>query len=56
MFTFPVVRKRDEQRYGTFRTKELILETYDAMTEAALTGKPYQTIIDPPLGRGPRHG
>jgi len=56
METFPVVRKRDEQRYGTFRTKELILETYDAMTEAALTGKPYQTIIDPPPGRGPRHG
>jgi hypothetical protein len=56
METFPVVRKRDEQRYGAFRTKELILEIYDAMTEAARTGKPYQTILDPPPGQGPRHG
>ena len=52
METFPVVKKRDEQRYGTFRTKELILEIYDAMTEAARTGKPYQTILDPPPGTG----
>ena len=56
METFPVVKKRDEQRCGTFRTKELILEIYDAMTEAARTGKPYQTILDPPPGQGPRHG
>jgi hypothetical protein len=56
METFPVVKKRDEQRYGAFRTKELILEIYDAMAEAALSGKPYQTIVDPPPGRGPRHG
>jgi hypothetical protein len=54
--TFPVVKKKDEQRYGTFRTKELILEIYDAMTEAAGTGKPYQTVLDPPPGQGPRHG
>ena len=56
METFPVVKKRDEQRYGTFRTKELILEIYDAMAEAARTGKSYQTILDPPPGKGPRHG
>ena len=56
MDTFPVVKKRDEHRYGTFRTKELILEIYDAMTEAARIGKPYQTILDPPPGQGPRHG
>ena len=56
METFPVVKKRDEQRYGTFRIKELILETYDAMAEATRTGEPYQTILDPPPGKGPRHG
>lgn len=55
MGTFPVVKKRDEQRYGTYRTKNLILEIYDAMAEAARTGKPYQTILDPPPGHGPRH-
>jgi hypothetical protein len=56
METFPIVRRKDEQRYGTYRTKELILEIYDAMTEAARTGKPYQTILNPPPGRGGRHG
>ena len=56
METFPIVKRKDEQRYGSFRTKEFILEIYDAMTEAARTGKPYQTILDPPPGQGPRHG
>jgi N-6 DNA Methylase len=56
METFPVVKRRDEQRYGSFRTKELILEIYDAMAEAIRTGEPYQTILDPPPGQGARHG
>ena len=56
METFPIVKRKDEQRYGSFRTKEFILEIYDAMTEAARTGKPYQTTLDPPPGQGPRHG
>ena len=55
METFPIVKRKDEQRYGTFRTKELILEVYDAMAEAIQTGDPYQTILDPPPGQGPRH-
>ena len=41
--------------FGAFRTKELILESYDAMAEAMRTGVPYQTILDPPPGHGPRH-
>jgi hypothetical protein len=56
METFPIVKRKDEQRSGSFRTKELILEIYDAMAEAARTSKPYQTILDPPPGQGPRHG
>ena len=55
METFPIVKKRDMQQYGTFRTKDLILQIYDAMAEATRTGKPYQTILDPPPGHGPRH-
>ncbi|MCC6652815.1 MAG: hypothetical protein IT348_16805, partial [Candidatus Eisenbacteria bacterium] len=31
-------------------TKRVILEIYDAMAEAARTGKPYQTRLDPPPG------
>jgi hypothetical protein len=56
METFPIVKRRDVQQYGSFRTKNLILEIYDAMDEAARTGKPYQTILDPAPGKGPRHG
>ena len=34
MDTFPIVKRKDEQLYGAFRTKELILNVYDAMAEA----------------------
>jgi hypothetical protein len=55
METFPIIKRKDEQRYGTFRTKELILEIFNAMAEAIRTGEPYQTTLDPPPGHGPRH-
>jgi hypothetical protein len=48
MDTFPIVRKNDEKAHGEYRTKRAILEIYDAMAEAARTGKPYQTRLDPP--------
>jgi len=46
--TFPIVQKDDEKAHGEYRTKRVILEMYDAMAEAARTGKPYQTRVDPP--------
>jgi hypothetical protein len=55
METFPIVKRKDIGRYGSFRTKELILQVYDAMAEAERTGRPYETILDPPPGHGPRH-
>jgi hypothetical protein len=55
MDTFPIVKRKDMQQYGTFRTKDLILQIYDAMTETTRTGKLYRTILDPPPGHGPRH-
>ena len=55
METFPIVKRKDEQLYGTFRTKELILQVYEAMAEAVRTAAPYQTIVDPPPGQGSRH-
>jgi hypothetical protein len=54
MDSFRAFQNNDRPRFE--RTKELILEIYDAMTEAALVGQPYQTIVDPPPGQGPRHG
>ena len=57
MDSFGALKRREEksQNFGEFRTKELILDVYDAMTEAMRTGVPYQTILDPPPGHGPRH-
>ena len=48
MDTFPIVRRRDEQAHGEYRTKRLILEIYDELAEAIATGRPYQTRLDPP--------
>jgi hypothetical protein len=33
MDTFPIVRRKDEAKYGDYRTKQVILEIYDQMTE-----------------------
>ncbi|MFZ5803254.1 MAG: Eco57I restriction-modification methylase domain-containing protein [Acidobacteriota bacterium] len=38
---FPIVRRKDEERFGEYRTKRVILEIYDAMVEARRTGKPW---------------
>jgi hypothetical protein len=46
--TFPIVRRKDEQAHGEYRTKRLILEIYDELAEAIVTGRPYQTRLDPP--------
>jgi hypothetical protein len=32
--TFPVLKKRDEKGYGDYRTKRLILESYDALSQS----------------------
>ncbi len=48
MDTFPIVRRKDEEKWGEYRSKCLILEIYDAMAEAIRTGHPYQTRLDPP--------
>ena len=53
MDTFRAFQNNDRARFD--RTRELIFQVYDAMAEAMRTGKPYQTILDPPPGSGPRH-
>jgi hypothetical protein len=53
---FPLVRQKDEQAHGRYRTRERILEIYDAMLAAQRSGRPYQTALDPPPGEGPRAG
>jgi len=48
METFPIVKRKDIQAHGDYRTKLQILEIYDAMQRAIDTGEPYQTLLDPP--------
>jgi hypothetical protein len=55
MDTFVIVQDREEQAYGEFRTKRLILEAYDAMQKAIDTGEPFLTALDPQPGQGRRH-
>jgi hypothetical protein len=62
METFPIVKRKDEAKYGTYRTKELVLAEYDRMTAAGVSldsplvdGKNYTSTLTPPPGRGPRH-
>lgn len=47
METFPIVKRKDEQAHGEYRTKRVILEIYDEMAQALRTGQPYQTRLDP---------
>ncbi len=44
---FPFVKRRDEERFGEYRTKRPILETYDAMRGALRTGKPWRSHLSP---------
>ncbi|WP_405683139.1 Eco57I restriction-modification methylase domain-containing protein [Streptomyces sp. NBC_00057] len=60
--TFPIVKRKDEAKYGTYRTKDLILAEYDRMAAAGLTlenplvdGENYTSTLAPPPGHGPRH-
>jgi type I restriction-modification system DNA methylase subunit len=48
MDTFPILEKRDEQQFGEYRTKRVILEIYDEMAQAIGSNTPYQTRLDPP--------
>jgi hypothetical protein len=61
METFPIVKQRDEERFKEYRTKRVILEIYDELQRAMETGKPYQTMLQPPpadpsLAHPPRMG
>ena len=42
------IKRKDEAAHGEYRTKRVILEIYDEMERAKETGRPYQTLLDPP--------
>lgn len=45
METFPIVKRKDEAKYGEYRTKRVILKIYDAMQRASEMGVPYGGAI-----------
>ncbi|WP_416530857.1 hypothetical protein [Streptomyces coelicoflavus] len=62
--TFLIVKRKDEEKYGEYRTKNLILAEYDRMATAGLTlenpltegeSGTYRSTLTPPPGQGPRH-
>jgi hypothetical protein len=48
MDTFPITKRKEEQKHGEYRTKRQTLEIYDKITDSIRTSNPYQTILDPP--------
>lgn len=60
--TFPIVKRKDEAKYGRYRTKELILSNYDRMAASGVSldtplvdGENFTSTLTPPPGHGPRH-
>ncbi len=50
METFPIVKPKDEERWGKYRTKRVILEVNNAMAEGMRSGREYVTRPGPAAG------
>ena len=50
METFPIVKRKDVAKYGSYRTKERILAIYDEMAECIAKGTEWVSPLDPPPG------
>ncbi len=48
--SFSALSNQEVRKFGEFRTKRLVLETYEAMAAAKAQGKPYVSKLDPPPG------
>ncbi|MCX5824911.1 MAG: hypothetical protein NTY86_15795 [Deltaproteobacteria bacterium] len=51
--SYRILRDKDEDKFGEYRTKRLILEIYDTMQRAKDTGQSYQTHLSPSPGPPP---
>lgn len=49
MDSFWIIREREEKAFGSYRTKDLILRTYDMMA-GATSDSPFISQLDPPPG------
>jgi hypothetical protein len=50
MDTFPIIRDRDIDAHGEYRTRRVILERFEALAAANAIGVPYESPLDPPPG------
>ena len=50
MEQFPIVKGKDEQAYGSYRTKETILRYYDRMAAAMNGGVAFESVLEPGPG------
>jgi hypothetical protein len=48
--SFPIVKRKDRQKFGSFQTKHRILRIYDQLTAAMQSGVAYHSDLDPPPG------
>ena len=46
--TFPVLKQSEEREHGEYRTRRVVLDTYDAMAASAASGVPYDSPLGPP--------
>ena len=46
--TFPVLERSEAREHGEYRTKRVVLETYDALAAASAMGIPYESRLGPP--------
>jgi hypothetical protein len=46
--TFEVLERAETRTHGEFRTRRVVLECYDALAQAATTGRPYVSPLGPP--------
>ena len=46
--TFPVLKQSEEREHGQYRTRHVVLDTYDALAASAANGVPYESPLGPP--------
>jgi hypothetical protein len=50
METFPIVKRKDEEAHGHYRTKDRILALYDELEHCLASGRPFKSTLNPPPG------
>lgn len=50
METFPIVKRKDIDAHGHYRTKDRILELYDKLQTCLATDQPFTSSLNPPPG------